>query len=71
VIILALRCSEYGWEYRLVEEREAQQDGAHAGGARVERVSWFRYPVLIPLGTACLVPYLHKYQIPQWFKIIL
>ena len=53
VTILALRFSEYDWGHRLVEERDAQQDGAHAGGARAERASWLRYPVLIPLGTAC------------------
>jgi hypothetical protein len=27
----------YDWEHGLVEERDAQQDGAHAGGARAER----------------------------------
>jgi hypothetical protein len=63
--------SEDGWEPRLVEEREAQPDGAHAGGVTAPGASWYRYPVLIPLGTArsMLDPY--KYQIPQWLKIVL
>jgi len=62
VIILARIFSEDGWEPRLVEEREAQPDGAHAGGATAARASWLREPVLILLETARSVLGLYKYQ---------
>jgi hypothetical protein len=66
-----LQWTHMDWEHRLVEEGDAQQAGAHAGGARVERVSWFRYPVLIPLGTACSALDPYKYKIVQWFKTVM
>jgi hypothetical protein len=61
VIILTLRFRGYDREHGLVEERNAQQDSAHVGGARPESAAWFRYPVLIPLGTACPLLDPHKY----------
>jgi hypothetical protein len=65
VIRLVLRLSEHDWEQRLIEERAAQQDGGHAIGARAATAFCFSCPVLIPLGTARLVPEPYKYEITQ------
>jgi hypothetical protein len=57
--------SEDAWELRLVEEREAQPDGAHAGGVTAARASWLRDPVLILLGTVRSVLGFSKYQLQK------